>query len=76
MIKASEEATIYYAFDDDILREYKHWVEERNITISKNTFYEFIVNNYDISDFETDWGYEGRLYFEEDLEEKIKSLND
>ena len=76
MIKASEEATIYYAFDDDVLREYKKWIDENHMIISKDTFYEYIINNYNMSMFEEDTGYSCSLDFEEDLEEKIKSLND
>lgn len=64
VLRASEESTTYYEFDEDLLKEYKEWAKDNNREISKCSFREFVFNVNCIDDFEVDVDFSGILDFE------------
>lgn len=63
-LRASEKYTSYYEFDKDLLNEYKTWVKDNDTIISKESFSEFVFNEFNISDFEVYSSYAEVLDFE------------
>lgn len=64
VLRANEESTTYYEFDEDLLEEYKAWVKNKNTEISKQSFRNFIFGYQCIDDFEVDVDFSGTLDFE------------
>lgn len=64
VLRASEESTTYYEFDEDLLKEYKEWAKDNNVELSKRSFREFVFNVNCIDDFEVDVDFSGTLDFE------------
>lgn len=71
---ATEEATIFYDFDDNILKEYKDWALANSKTVSKHGFMDYLINEGKLDNYERDIAYDGYLEFEDDFEEKINTL--
>lgn len=71
---ATEEATIFYDFDDNILKEYKDWALANSKIVSKHGFIDYLINEGELNNYEIDIEYDGYLEFEDDFEEKIKTL--
>ena len=40
---ATEEATIFYDFDDNILKEYKDWALANSKIVSKHGFMDYLI---------------------------------
>jgi len=64
VLRANEESTTYYEFDEDLLKEYKDWAKNNNTELSKQSFRNFIFNDQCIGDFEVDVDFSGILDFE------------
>ena len=49
-----ENVSRFYHVNKDIIPEYKEWVIKHNTEISKQSFWEFLIYNYCVDDFEDD----------------------
>lgn len=64
VLKASEETTTFYEFDEKVLESYKNWLNQKELSPSRCSFVEFICDEENLGDFVVDEGYSGIFEFE------------
>ncbi len=64
ILKAQEESTTYYSFNESVLKDYKEWAKNNNKSLDKFSFLDFILNYDNIADYIDNENYSGDIIFE------------